>query len=1163
MIRVNGVDFEIYSMDNEQTLRERIADLLGTQTKYLYFPNKPITEILTSYMFGKDSDTDFIVEDISTVVKGARSNSFPEIYRQIKDKVSLNSIGDIVELFISFNKDLINEPDHSLLFYFSTVIQKDVDTLLETPINVEEIIKRRSQIASNFRLAVITNKRNAEEFVKRIHQFETRSGVPFDTFQLEKIKFTITRSAYGKSLLDVFNIIQLNDTAPFASCTGYYKIQNLFLPPQEWKVTSGLYIILKVLNKQVSTLSESDYTTVTISVDETLDKTNITFEYEVESKLPKDVFVNRIMSIFGGAKSSLTDEINETGVTGVMFIPNQTLNKYVFLDIAMTDTNISKVITIDETTIPSKNTLYVRFRTNTDLSKGGIVTAFVSETGTKSDGSGTRCVKMRINTARSVDAVNTFASSISKVFSIYNDGAQEILDLYQNLGVDIAIDYDDINQQTKIRHTKTSAMSDVAPEVFVPNYSRFCGKPPRMIDDSEEDVQVALGKQVLTFPKVGDPSGETPRKYVCDHIKFSFPGVRHNTLSNADKFKYMLCCFENDQIPKPDYQAYYLDNDVSSSRGEQHIITTKRALTQGHLGTLPPNIARFFNTVETSDSFMYYRLGVARSENSFIQCVYLALKLMGLNDGPDEARELRNEFGKSEALANACRQEMFEAKSAIDVLNIINSDGYFDPNNFYRLLETHTLCKIILFNRSEDPEGIMSVPKHVYGHHRADHEYSKTIYIYENSGMPVDNFSYPQCELIVRWNTKSSKTDLTSSFELESTVTKNTFRFIDMFYKMWVGNSWYSYSKYKFPTKIGGEVRAVSQHIDSKGKTRVVTIETLEGVRVSIMTGPTQPYALPADDPKIYRQNAKNVFNVLELLGAGTFTFGTNKVYGILEDTKFEVALSENEFTDFNVTNIFANFKRQGRILTNFFIWLYSKYINKNNLRPRVENINDFVISVCNVANTEVSYAGISQYYEDNMKSKEFITNTGKLSLDSQIMLDRLVFCLKMKITTEPLVVFGLHTENYSRGEYLSVNDFEQNDQQLLLEGDDGYDLFVTHDTQYKITHSVIKESVYPYYFENKHIDGGLVYLAQNAISLEQALYVAVIYQSKGYNPGISDNRIEIGSIGFTFYAYRDENTITKHLILGEEMRTNIKIVGYRLDQGTDSQMSVFTALLV
>ena len=40
MIYVNGNPLEIYDIDNSITIRERIANRLGTIPKYLYFPEE-------------------------------------------------------------------------------------------------------------------------------------------------------------------------------------------------------------------------------------------------------------------------------------------------------------------------------------------------------------------------------------------------------------------------------------------------------------------------------------------------------------------------------------------------------------------------------------------------------------------------------------------------------------------------------------------------------------------------------------------------------------------------------------------------------------------------------------------------------------------------------------------------------------------------------------------------------------------------------------------------------------------------------------------------------------------------------------------------------------------------------------------------------------------
>ena len=117
---------------------------------------------------------------------------------------------------------------------------------------------------------------------------------------------------------------------------------------------------------------------------------------------------------------------------------------------------------------------------------------------------------------------------------------------------------------------------------------------------------------------------------------------------------------------------------------------------------------------------------------------------------------------------------------------------------------------------------------------------------------------------------------------------------------------------------------------------------------------------------------------------------------------------------------------------------------------------------------------------------------------------------------------------------------------------------------QYKLYDSVLKESIYPYFFKNSLIDNK-IYLAQNTLSIKQAFRIYDLWKNNEYNYGYNSQESE-NSYGFMFYAYKDNKVIESYYVKGE-INTEIKIIGFKIiykveDDDREIEKTFFTILL-
>ena len=98
MVKVNGNSFQIYLMDDEETIRDRIASTMNSLPKYLFFKNK-IQLLPENY--------NIEVVDILGILKAnSGETEFDVVYGKIKDYMepTLSLEKDVFEVWLAFNE---------------------------------------------------------------------------------------------------------------------------------------------------------------------------------------------------------------------------------------------------------------------------------------------------------------------------------------------------------------------------------------------------------------------------------------------------------------------------------------------------------------------------------------------------------------------------------------------------------------------------------------------------------------------------------------------------------------------------------------------------------------------------------------------------------------------------------------------------------------------------------------------------------------------------------------------------------------------------------------------------------------------------------------------------------------------------------------------------
>ena len=1148
MVYINEKEFKLYDLDTVDTILTRIAADNNTLVKFLYLPGG----IPTLKEF-KTKEVVVNIENLLDTIKN--SKDFNDLANNIIEKLDQQklSINEIIKLFIIYNKSIddiekSDDPEYKKLYLDYTLgeIEKSVIKKTGNKVNIQDILINKITNINEYNILISENKKKTLEIVQDFENFNSIHGIPYSKFELKTINFEVELNIGDLSLLEIFNNIQLTDFVPFASAFTFYKIRKEFVPPIEWNISNN-NITLKVLQKEIPQYRESDY--VNVVIDKVEDQTKVLLTYSKVNNISEKELIHRIINIFNIPQSNVTD-IKEKSLNGVLYFPNQRVNKYILSDLIMNDSEFSKFMCIDETVIAQKQTMYIHFYTE---DTGELKIYITEKIANKKDISirdkpefieNSYYVRVKINEAKDLKSIEKFQDIMSKLFIKYNQKYESILEFYT-----LFIDIDEMvtklvipsNLQNK---KKKKTLSDIAPELFPPNYTKFCGQPPVIINDEDEEEEIRKGRVVLTFPK-DIAEGSIPRKYICERRKYPYPGLRENNLSNSDKFKYLPCCLETPQTEKAAYRNYYYGEEIIESVVEQHIITSDRFVNNKQNGLLPQGILQFFNTIERNKDYEYYRQGALKTKNTFISCVLTALKLLK-DDTEEFVNKTRLDFATID-LASSCKQEMYDY-TIQDILNKIKDlEEYFNPDFFIHLLEVKYNCNIFLFKRdAENPEGILHIPRHIKGYFKTRVKFDKCIFIYEHNGIESDNAKYTQCELIFRWDKNGKKDDLEYTFDYDSYVTNKAFDIFGNFVKFNILRKEIKY------TEFTDFIKPTSQVIDFYGKTRMVNTY-IEGTLVSIFTSPMQPFGVPEEiEYKVYKVTEDTANKIVSNFPFYNKAISNNILSGTVGNVAISIPLVNSDINNYESNNKseireYNKYKKFSRYITQYFYWIYSKYLENNKITEEApDHFESFKKSSIYI-DENFEYPS---YIPKNFSIKSAIFRGNKLVLKSEETFDRLLYLLKIESirNQDKIIMFKdrLSIENY----FMEISDFDIYSSQVILKGTSSIEKFITsnlqYDIQYKLYDVILRTSISPYFFKNSLVDNN-VYLAQNTISIKKALEIYKIWTIKHYNP-LYNPQESNEDYGFIFYAYTNNNNIKPYYVKGEvKSKKLIRILGFKI----------------
>lgn len=1180
MVRVNGKKFKIYELDGLDSFKDRLASNMKTLESFLYFPNG----VTNTDIWNEKSN--IIVENLLAEIKNSSSepSSLIQLINDIQTKVGkikYDKGKDIVKLWLVYNKNFVKKQGNEFLNNIGDELKKSKVYISSNQISIDW--RETDTFENFFEYRIVSNTNRVNDNLKILKEYEDiDESSAYTEFVVEHIEYILTLNLNNLSLMELFNFIHLNSTVPFATTNNFYKIRKDFIPPSEWVNSDKNSLIIQVYQKNYTSTSlrrgaiVSNYETSLIEINPTTN--HVTAKINInphENNINKDEFTNRIFSVFKGLDINIKT-FSESGVKGVFYFPSLRLNKYVFNDLILNDEIFSRLISVDEhdKATTKKSGIHIHF----EHPSTGYITATITEKILiKGDQTmknvdldyfekGEPFIRVKISKANNEKSIKIFQEILGKLFILYEKKKSKIIDFYKNY----IPSFGDVAPPDKDVVKKVKKHSETVPSLFVPGYTKMCNKQERMttIVTSEEEANkfISEGKRILKFPRdiPDDPKalkfpkdGEDQQYYVCNDPKYKYPGIMHNKLKNANIYPYVPCCFEKPQENKDKYLHYYKGKELVAEKIKHNIIITDKILKHDQFGTLPQNIKNLFTILDPDPKFEYVRKGVYNNKNSFINVVMEAL------NEETSILDIDCEIARADALTEErlllarknivplCRQELYDLNTNEIIDLIKDPEVYFDPKLFIHLLEDRFDCNIYLFTR-EVMDGEMTLPRHLQAYYK-NYNKRRSIYVYEHMGS-----EYPQCELIIKYNTKKGKNNSQYSFTYNES--KNIRNVYSRLRKSYALNNIINET---IIPPFHSSVKIYTQFIDSYGKTRILNI-MYKNKKISLIISPIQPIkVLETTKSEIFLTDIKSAMELVEILQikvkSQTIIGNVNKeLNGYMGNIFVSIPIENGYKIDgiqekqhglsfpekhISLLDKYNNNKKLARYLVEYTLWMYSTYLHENGIVNITDkNISQFAEKLF-IIKPDYIYKHIEKLFNKNSS----IIYGGKIVVHNKETIKRLMYVLRLSIQRNIDNVRKYHEYKIIQNYYVDITDFDKYNEQVILFGEESVDKWITDNNIVYNIHNEVQIGINtPYFFKNTLIDTN-IYLAQNTQTLDKATDIAVTWVRKGYNVGIYATNMT--PVTFTLYSYINENTIRKGMkIKGKPFSEEVKIIGYKID---------------
>lgn len=1216
-MKINNQYFETFLFDNVETIKDRIAiEKMNTLLEYVIF-EPDITSVTQK--------GNIKVINLLTPVLEQTSLEFPnidfsseKIIAQTRKKISRDKFECF---FITTNLTLIQTAQNEQFLNALLLTMKNITT---NPMNVW---KNRDLFLKTYNNSLNKFKKKVEKHTTYSIEFERIPEIEFSKFELTNAQFTIDLGSTNLTLAELFNNIQVTKYIPYVNMNKLYKIHYDFIPSKEWlaletpnvilmkvdceivaelksfknpykKYTNAAFAILKNENGVDLDAQTENHLIVTMDmnvgyrnvsrnefIQRVFDSLNISPLKEMTTRKTASsasegsrlISVSENDHLFKKFYSQFTTQ--ELSIVGYYSYPFQTMLIPILSDLVMNNLFFYPLVAIDESIRASK----IKANIYLHVIEGGMdsislimkVTDKINMYGMADEGE--KYIRSRIKT-KTLEDVLIYQKIISRFFTIYNNEKAHILSIYKDF-IPNFLKEEENNLKKKPIKTENLGLRAIAPNLFLPNYSRKCLKKPTIISDSKAAEYERTGeKQVMYFPYWGE---STKHNYICEHPNHPYPGLRDNQLENKETYPFLPCCYSKDQREREGskYRHYYERESLKKKQQQsQDLFVTNKILPPGIAGILPKNIKDVFSLLEKNPKYMFVRIGMNKTKHSLLECVLVAKGKYNSIDPKARIPLLIIEKNKLaiEKYAMAAKQELYNESTNEIIQRILNED--MDATEFVHLMEQAFDCNIFIFTSNDKhPNGALIIPKHVQGYLKAKPT-RETILIYQHIGSESDNAVHPQCELIARSAVEKVKTkNIISSFIPTDDVVVGLWNIFRKLNRSFIFNT-------MMPSFNIKKIEVYSQFIDIYGKCRMINVKKNKEI-ITMISDPIPPYAANASH-KIYRASLKNIKLFADEIKAvlikqkvnkgkvreinATISQGNINITFLSDDSNRlqnvpMIVIDDNDEEYKNIfeknNNIVSKFSlnyRLSKIIFQYLLYIFSLYIDTNaktsplNNQELTQFINNKIVIIPNY-NYEKNNNGVDIQLSPKFDLNSiFVQNRTKLITTSTEMVRRLIFMLRLYQSNNFTELLQYKNKINIDDFFDEISDFDKKSFEIIVEGSHSVNnLIQSYKTKNILTKNIKINETYSYFFYNEHLSK-IIHIAQNTQHLLTAIAFVKFWHQYGYNPSeidlldtIKNNEL---SLNYTveIYSYINNRLITKignSNILFNQINPTIKLI--------------------
>lgn len=287
--------------------------------------------------------------------------------------------------------------------------------------------------------------------------------------------------------------------------------------------------------------------------------------------------------------------------------------------------------------------------------------------------------------------IDSNIATVNKILAYTFSKVDLIIDFYKKY-VDLKVELQPFNKSLDSKALEQAHRAKV-PEIFAPNYTRLCGKPPIVVEDEALNQSLTGGlsddHEIIKFPIYGEIESKL---FKCPYPGYKYPGLRENTkLINKEIFPFLPCCYQRPQKNSKNYKAYFNQEIYKQRINMGEVGKTLKILSPKRLGVLPPKIDKLLN-YSTKDKF--YRFGSPLSKTSCLDVLNMVTDQDNLNHV-----KIRSELAKR---AELCKGGFSTLTVKEIEMKIMDPNTYINPRYFKGALEDYYQISYILFSKDKD-----------------------------------------------------------------------------------------------------------------------------------------------------------------------------------------------------------------------------------------------------------------------------------------------------------------------------------------------------------------------------------------------------------------------------------------------------------------------------